>query len=135
MAFEFVGCKGMFDICTIIIESDFLCRLTFRKEQDIGFYPLGIEYTSRQAENGVQIEICQQLLSYRFTGTAFFRLPCLDTIGTAFYIHTIGNRLLKCVIHNHIVIKKKAFVSGIGVAVSPINRAVSKYSNTCFQLL
>ena len=61
----------MLDICTIIIEPDLFCRLSFRKEQDIGFHALGIKYTCRQAENGVQIKIRQQLLSYCFTGTSF----------------------------------------------------------------
>ena len=71
MTFEFVGGESMLDICPIIIEPDFFCRLPFRKEQNICFYALGIEYACRQAENGVQIKIRQQLLSYSFTCPTF----------------------------------------------------------------
>lgn len=46
-----------------------------------------------------------------------------------------ANKEKKCLVKSgKVILLKKAFVSGTGVAVRPMRRAVLKYSNTFFQL-
>ena len=65
-----LGGKGVLDACAIVVEPHVFCGLALLEEEHVGLDALGIEDACGQAENGVQIEVLQQLLADGFTSIA-----------------------------------------------------------------
>ena len=65
-----LGCQCVLDASTVVVEPDILGRFTFLEEKNIGFDTLSIEDTSRETENGMQVEVLQEFLADGLASTA-----------------------------------------------------------------
>lgn len=70
MTLQLVGGKRVLNVGSVVVGPHFLCWLSLGEEKHVSLYTLGIEDASRQAKDGMEIELREQTLADCLASTA-----------------------------------------------------------------